>query len=65
MGQIATRPWGERSFYVHDPFGNPLCFVDAGSLFTGPPASDRQAFGLPGNSGSRGRLSAPFSVHSA
>ena len=37
MGQIATRPWGERSFYMHDPFGNPLCFVDATSLFTGPP----------------------------
>ena len=37
MGQIATRPWGERSFYMHDPFGNPLCFVDAATLFTGPP----------------------------
>jgi catechol 2,3-dioxygenase-like lactoylglutathione lyase family enzyme len=37
MGEIATRPWGERSFYLHDPFGNPLCFVDASSLFTGPP----------------------------
>jgi catechol 2,3-dioxygenase-like lactoylglutathione lyase family enzyme len=35
MGQIATRPWGERSFYAHDPFGNPLCFVDANTLFTG------------------------------
>lgn len=35
-GQIATRPWGERSFYVHDPFGNKLCFVDAKSVFTGP-----------------------------
>src|SRR5688572_13109397 len=29
MGQIATRPWGERSFYLSDPFGNPLCFVDS------------------------------------
>jgi catechol 2,3-dioxygenase-like lactoylglutathione lyase family enzyme len=37
MGQIATRPWGERSFYVHDPFENPLCFVDVKTLFTGPP----------------------------
>jgi catechol 2,3-dioxygenase-like lactoylglutathione lyase family enzyme len=36
MGEIARRPWGERSFYAADPFGNPLCFVDAGSLFTGP-----------------------------
>ncbi len=32
---IATRPWGERSFYVRDPFGNPLCFVDASTVFTG------------------------------
>ena len=37
MGQIATRPWGERSFYLQDPFGNPLCFVDVRTLFTGPP----------------------------
>ena len=34
MGRIARRPWGERSFYVHDPFGNPLCFVDEQTLFT-------------------------------
>jgi len=34
MGKIATRPWGERSFYMHDPFGNPLCFVDETTLFT-------------------------------
>src|SRR5688572_9632266 len=33
--QIATQPWGERSFYAADPFGNPLCFVDAGTTFTG------------------------------
>ena len=37
MGEIATRPWGERSFYTQDPFGNPLCFVDANTLFTGKP----------------------------
>jgi len=37
MGQIAVRPWGERSFYLGDPFGNPLCFVDAATLFTGRP----------------------------
>jgi catechol 2,3-dioxygenase-like lactoylglutathione lyase family enzyme len=36
MGRIAVRPWGERSFYLHDPFGNPLCFVDARTVFTGP-----------------------------
>jgi catechol 2,3-dioxygenase-like lactoylglutathione lyase family enzyme len=35
MGAIATRPWGERSFYCHDPLGNPLCFVDSSTLFTG------------------------------
>lgn len=35
MGRIAWRPWGERSFYMHDPFGNPLCFVDEKALFTG------------------------------
>ena len=39
MGEIATRPWGERSFYLHDPFGNPLCFVDVKTLYTGPPKS--------------------------
>ena len=34
-GQIAKRPWGERSFYLEDPFGNKLCFVDAETVFTG------------------------------
>jgi hypothetical protein len=37
MGRIATRPWGEVSFYLHDPSGNPLCFVDEQSVFRGPP----------------------------
>lgn len=32
---IETQPWGERSFYCADPFGNKLCFVDEGTLFTG------------------------------
>jgi uncharacterized protein involved in tolerance to divalent cations/uncharacterized glyoxalase superfamily protein PhnB len=32
---IETRPWGERSFYLQDPFGNPLCFVDEQTVFTG------------------------------
>ena len=36
MGTIARRPWGERSFYMQDPSGNPLCFVDESTLFTGP-----------------------------
>jgi predicted enzyme related to lactoylglutathione lyase len=34
-GQIAVRPWGERSFYATDPFGNLVCFVDAATVFTG------------------------------
>jgi len=34
-GEIVTRPWGERSFYAIDPFGNPLCFVDASTVYTG------------------------------
>jgi predicted enzyme related to lactoylglutathione lyase len=34
-GEIVARPWGERSFYVHDPWGNGLCFVDEKTLFTG------------------------------
>jgi catechol 2,3-dioxygenase-like lactoylglutathione lyase family enzyme len=37
-GEIMVRPWGERSFYAVDPSGNPLCFVDALTLFTGTPA---------------------------
>ena len=35
LGPIAKRPWGERSFYCKDPFGNPLCFVDQDTLFAG------------------------------
>jgi len=36
--QIVTQPWGERSFYAIDPFGNPICFVDEETIFTGEPA---------------------------
>lgn len=32
---IETQPWGERSFYCTDPFGNKLCFVDDTTCFTG------------------------------
>src|SRR5438874_2250864 len=32
---IRTRVWGERSFYARDPAGNPICFVDASTVFTG------------------------------
>ena len=31
---IETQPWGERSFYCADPFGNKLCFVDETTTFT-------------------------------
>ena len=34
-GAIVKRPWGERSFYAEDPFGNSLCFVDSKTLFRG------------------------------
>lgn len=34
-GDIVVRPWGERSFYATDPWGNGLCFVDEKTLFTG------------------------------
>ncbi len=33
--RIRTRPWGEKSFYARDPFGNPICFVDERTVFTG------------------------------
>ncbi len=33
--EIETQPWGEKSFYFNDPFGNPLCFVDSKTVFTG------------------------------
>jgi catechol 2,3-dioxygenase-like lactoylglutathione lyase family enzyme len=34
-GAIVVRPWGERSFYAVDPWGNPLCFVEEGTVYTG------------------------------
>ena len=35
LGKIENRPWGERSFYMSDPFGNPLCFVSSDTVFSG------------------------------
>jgi catechol 2,3-dioxygenase-like lactoylglutathione lyase family enzyme len=32
-GDVIARPWGERSFYVVDPWGNDLCFVQDGTLY--------------------------------
>jgi len=34
-GEMVVRPWGERSFYVEDPWKNPLCFVEEGTVYTG------------------------------
>lgn len=34
-GAISVKPWGERSFYANDPWGNPLCFVEAGTVYAG------------------------------
>jgi catechol 2,3-dioxygenase-like lactoylglutathione lyase family enzyme len=34
-GNISVKPWGERSFYANDPWGNPLCFVEAGTASVG------------------------------
>ncbi len=32
---IQDWPWGERSFYVRDPWGNVVCVVEAGTEFLG------------------------------
>jgi hypothetical protein len=34
-GKISVRPWGERSFYADDAWGNPLCFVENGTVYPG------------------------------
>ncbi len=34
-GEINVKPWGERSFYVEDKWQNPLCFVEAGTVYAG------------------------------
>jgi catechol 2,3-dioxygenase-like lactoylglutathione lyase family enzyme len=34
-GAAVVRPWGERSFYADDPWGNPLCFVEEGTVYAG------------------------------
>jgi predicted enzyme related to lactoylglutathione lyase len=34
-GEPIVRPWGERSFYVDDPWGNQFCFVEAGTAYAG------------------------------
>lgn len=34
-GEINVKPWGERSFYAEDKWHNPLCFVEAGTVYPG------------------------------
>jgi predicted enzyme related to lactoylglutathione lyase len=34
-GKISVQPWGERSFYAQDRWNNPLCFVEAGTIYPG------------------------------
>lgn len=34
-GVISVPPWGERSFYIRDPWNNPLCFVQEGTVYPG------------------------------
>jgi len=34
-GRIVVRPWGERSFYAQDSWGNALCFIEEGTVYTG------------------------------
>src|SRR5262245_57809209 len=34
-GEIAVRPWGEKSFYAEDPWKNRLCFVEDGTVYAG------------------------------
>jgi len=35
LSPIEEMPWGERLFYMNDPFGTPICFVDEETVFTG------------------------------
>ncbi len=42
LSPIEVRPWRERSFYLKDPFGNKLCFVDRTTVFLG-----KEPFTLP------------------
>lgn len=35
VSEIEDQPWGERTLYVTDIFGNQLCFVDQDTLFRG------------------------------
>lgn len=32
--EVIVRPWGEKSFYAVDPWGNDVCFCEDGTLYT-------------------------------
>ena len=32
---VRAQHWGERAFFAVDPSGNPICFVDEATLYTG------------------------------
>lgn len=36
-GDVGARPWGERSFYAQDPWGNRFCVVERGTEYRGGP----------------------------
>jgi predicted enzyme related to lactoylglutathione lyase len=36
---ISIKPWGERSFYATDPFGNRICILDEATV---PPSYSRE-----------------------
>ncbi|GIH18270.1 VOC family protein [Rugosimonospora africana] len=46
-GEIRVQPWGERSFYASDPWGNPFCVVQAGTEYRGGAFTP----GAPGSAG--------------
>ena len=35
LTEIGEMPWGERLFYLRDPFGNPISFVAGGTEYLG------------------------------
>lgn len=35
VSPIEDQPWGERTVYASDPWGNRICFVDRATMFVG------------------------------
>ena len=44
-GPVESMPWGERMFYARDPFGTPISFVDAATVFRGDGAEGGEGEG--------------------